>query len=133
MTIWAPSGITTKIGISTGSDNSAPENDNAGTAKGNGGKGFEYPGLSNTNTGSGTPDISGDSSDASDNFEYGDDSVAGEYDVRESPIFNYGGGSIQKSGLYDEMTLTEDDSYTNAYEEGSDAAKIIYQAKNQFL
>ena len=69
---------------STGSDNSAPENDNAGTAKGNGGKGFEYPGLSNTNTGSGTPDISGDGSGASDNFEYGDDSVAGEYDVRES-------------------------------------------------
>lgn len=82
---------------STGSDNSAPENDNAGTAKGNGGEGFEYPGLSNTNTGSGTPDIPGDGSGASDNFEYGDDSVAGEYDVRESTVFNYGGGSIPET------------------------------------
>ena len=82
---------------STGSDNSAPDNDNAGTAKGNGGNGFEYPGLSNSNTGSDTPDISGDGSGASDNFEYGDDSVAGEYDVRESPVFNYGGGSIPET------------------------------------
>ena len=35
------------------------------------------------------------------------------------------------SGLYDEMTLTEDDSYTNAYEDGADAEKIMYQANTR--
>lgn len=35
------------------------------------------------------------------------------------------------SGLYDEMTLTEDDSYTQAYEDGADAAKIMYQANTR--
>ena len=35
------------------------------------------------------------------------------------------------SGLYDEMTMTEDDSYTNAYEDGADAAKIMYQANTR--
>lgn len=104
---------------STGSDNSAPENDNAGTAKGNGGKGFEYPGLSNTNTGSGTPDISGDGSGASDNFEYGDDSVAGEYDVRESPIFNYGGGSIPETiGAYYGSETRQDRYAGDSFNEG---------------
>lgn len=35
------------------------------------------------------------------------------------------------SGLYDEMTLTEDDGYTNAYEDGADAEKIMYQANTR--
>jgi hypothetical protein len=35
------------------------------------------------------------------------------------------------SGLYDEMTLTEDDSYTSAYEDGADAEKIMYQANTR--
>ena len=104
---------------STGSDNSAPENDNAGTSKGNGGKGFEYPGLSNPNTGSGTPDISGDGSGASDNFEYGDDSVAGEYDVRESPVFNYGGGSIPETiGAYYGSETRQDRYARDSFNEG---------------
>ncbi|MBQ1743447.1 MAG: hypothetical protein II046_00720 [Clostridiales bacterium] len=104
---------------STGSDNSAPDNDNAGTAKGNGGKGFEYPGLSNPKTGSGTPDISGDGSGASDNFEYGDDSVAGEYDVRESPVFNYGGGSIPETiGAYYGSETRQDRYARDSFNEG---------------
>ena len=104
---------------STGSDNSAPDNDNAGTAKGNGGNGFEYPGLSNPNTGSGTPDISGDGSGASDNFEYGDDSVAGEYDVRESPVFNYGGGSIPETiGAYYGSETRQDRYARDSFNEG---------------
>lgn len=36
-----------------------------------------------------------------------------------------------ESGLYDEITLTEDDSYTNAYEDGSDTEKIMYQANSR--
>ena len=104
---------------STGSDNSAPDNDNAGTAKGNGGNGFEYPGLSNSNTGSDTPDISGDGSGASDNFEYGDDSVAGEYDVRESPVFNYGGGSIPETiGAYYGSETRQDRYARDSFNEG---------------
>lgn len=104
---------------STGSDNSAPLTDNAGTAKGNGGNGFEYPGLSNSNTGSGTPDISGDGSGASDNFEYGDDSVAGEYDVRESPVFNYGGGSIPETiGAYYGSETRQDRYARDSFNEG---------------
>ena len=104
---------------STGSDNSAPDNDNAGTAKGNGGNGFEYPGLSNPNTGSDTPDISGDGSGASDNFEYGDDSVAGEYDVRESPVFNYGGSSIPETiGAYYGSETRQDRYARDSFNEG---------------
>ena len=103
---------------STGSDNSAPENDNAGTSKGNGGKGFEYPGLSNPNTGSGTPDISGDGSGASDNFEYGDDSVAGEYDVRESPVFNYGGSIPETIGAYYGNETRQDRYARDSFNEG---------------
>ena len=103
---------------STGSDNSAPDNDNAGTAKGNGGNGFEYPGLSNPNTGSDTPDISGDGSGASDNFEYGDDSVAGEYDVRESPVFNYGGSIPETIGAYYGSETRQDRYARDSFNEG---------------
>lgn len=36
-----------------------------------------------------------------------------------------------ESGLYDEITLTEDNSYTNEYEGGSDTEKMMYQANTR--
>lgn len=51
---------------------------------------FEFAGLENNAPESGKEKASG--SGVSD-FEYGDDSVAGEYDVRESKFFKYGSGA----------------------------------------
>ena len=102
-----------------GSDNSAPETDNAGNSKGKDDSGFEYPGISNYNAGHGASGISDEGSGASDNFEYGDDSVAGEYEVRESPVFNYGGGSVPETiGAYYGSETRQDRYARDSFDEG---------------
>ena len=71
--------------------NAAPELNSADNSVNKGGKGFVYPGSSDFDTQGG----------GSDDFEYGDASVAGEYEVKESAVFSFGDGSVPETiGAY---------------------------------
>ena len=93
-------------------DNEKDRNNNSNGQKSDNTGGFVYPGDSGfENTGS--------SSGSSDNFEYGDDSVAGEYEVKESSVFKYGDGSVPDTiGAYYGNETRQDRYAKDSFNEG---------------
>ena len=93
-------------------DNEQDRNKNSNDNKSGGSGGFVYPdatGFENT----------GSSSGSSDNFEYGDDSVAGEYEVKESSVFKYGDGSVPDTiGAYYGNETRQDRYAKDSFNEG---------------